>query len=102
MLPIDTSKIKEHILATYDQISIFATYLNIPESEINFCLENKSNKISNPLRIDLNPSLGFIITMDKQTNMFKLKMYDFADPYYRGDCFDLVGMIRSLHSNKGV
>ena len=102
MIPIDTSKIKEHILATYDQISIFSAYLSIPESDINFCLENKSNKISNPLRIDLNPSLGFMIVMDKQTSAFKLKMYDFADPYYRGDCFDLVGIVRSLHPNKGV
>lgn len=99
---IDTSDLKKTILNDYDQITIFATYLEIPESDINYCLENKSNKISNPLRIDRDPSLGFMTTIDKQTNIYKLKMYDFADPYYRGDCFDLVGIVRSLNSNKGA
>lgn len=95
---IDSRKLKEYILTTYDQVDIFATYLDIPESDINYCLESKSNKISNPLRQDTDPSLGFMPTMDKETNAYKLKMYDFADPYYRGDCFDLVGMTSKLGS----
>lgn len=99
---IDTSNLKQYILETYDQIDIFATYLEIPENDINYCLQHLSNKISNPLREDKDPSLGFKAILDKQTSMYKLKMYDFADPYYRGDCFDLVGIIHSLHSNKSL
>ena len=99
---ITSSDYKTFILETFDQVSIFSTYLEIPESEINYCLEDKNNKISNPLRQDINPSLSFLPVMDKQTNMFKLKMYDWANPSFRGDCFDLVGIIRGLRSNNSL
>lgn len=102
MQVINSDEIKRYVLENYDQISIFSTYLDIPENDINYCLENKSNKINNPLRDDRDPSLGFMITMDRQTGLYKLKMYDFADPYYRGDCFDLVGKIRHLNCNKSL
>jgi hypothetical protein len=29
--------------------------------------------------------------LDKQTSLYKLRMWDWADMSYRGDCFDLVG-----------
>lgn len=99
---IDHDNLKQYILSEYDQVSIFATYMEVPESDINFCLESKSNKISNPLRDDRDPSLGFMTTMDRQTALYKLKMYDWADPYYRGDCFDLVGKLRHLNCNKSL
>ena len=41
----NSDEIKKSILENYDQVSVFATYLEIPETDINFCLENKSNKI---------------------------------------------------------
>ena len=85
---INSNDYKSFILDTFDQVSIFSTYLEIPENDINYCLENKSFKISNPLRVDVNPSLSFIPVMDKQTSMFKLRFHDWADPSYRGDCFD--------------
>lgn len=94
--------LKHFVLETYDQVDIFSTYLEIPETDVNYCLENKNNTISNPLRIDRNPSLGFLVSMDKQTNMYKLKMHDWADPAYRGDCFDLVGIIRHLNPRIGT
>lgn len=99
---IDPTDYKNYILNNYDQVTIFAHYLEIPESDINYCLENKSNKISNPLRVDRDPSLGFMMVQDKQTGAYKLKMYDFADPFYRGDCFDLVGKLLRLSSTRGV
>ena len=92
---------KQYILETYDQVAIFATYLEIDEKEIDYCLEDKNNKISNPLREDKDPSLGFRIVLDKQTDLVKIKMYDFANAYYRGDCFDLVGIIRHLNPSRG-
>jgi hypothetical protein len=42
---IDTSELKKIILRDYDQVEIFATYLEIPETDINYCLQDKSNKI---------------------------------------------------------
>jgi hypothetical protein len=102
MQVINSDEIKRYVLETFDQVSVFAVYLEISENDINYCLENKSNKISNPLRDDTNPSLGFIMTMDRQTGLYKVKMYDWADPGYRGDCFDLVGKLRHLNSNKSL
>lgn len=99
---INSNDYKSFILDTFDQVSIFSTYLEIPENDINYCLENKSFKISNPLRVDVNPSLSFIPVMDKQTSMFKLRFHDWADPSYRGDCFDLVGKVRGLNANNSI
>lgn len=102
MQVFNSNALKKEILENYDQVSIFASYLEIPENDINYCLENKNYKISNPLRIDRNPSLGFMAVVDKTTNLYKLKMYDWADSDYRGDIFDLVGKLRSLNPNKGI
>jgi len=99
---LDNSNLKKYILETFDQVEIFATYLEVPETDINYCLNNKNYKISNPLRDDRDPSLGFMAVMDRTTNLYKLKMYDWADPSYRGDCFDLVGKVRSLNPNKSI
>ena len=102
MQVFNSNELKKEILEQYDQVSIFAAYLEVPENDINYCLENKNYKISNPLRNDRDPSLGFMAVVDKTTNLYKLKMYDWADPDYRGDIFDLVGKIRFLHPNKGI
>lgn len=99
---INSNDLKKYVLNEFDQVSIFATYMEISEVDINYCLENKNYKISNPLRNDRDPSLGFMVIMDRQTSNYKLKMYDWADPSYRGDCFDLVSIVRSLNSTKGL
>lgn len=99
---IANSDLKKYILENYDQVTIFATYLEIPETDINYCLENKSNAISNPLRVDRDPSLSFMYIIDNQTGFNKIKMHDWADMYYRGDCFDLVGIIRKLRSKNSI
>lgn len=102
MLLEDNSKLKNYILKEYNQVEIFAQYLDIPESDIEYCLLNKSNKINNLHRGDEHPSLGFMYVIDKETGENKLKMYDFADPKYRGDCFELVKMIKHIPFVKGL
>ena len=101
-MKLDTGKLKDYVLKNYDQVTLFAKYLEIPEKDITYCLENRSNKIENPLRIDRDPSLGFTYVDDKSSGTTKIRMYDFADPYYRGDCFDLVGIIRKFNPNKAL
>jgi len=88
MLLLENQQLKNFILNNYEQEDIFARYLNIPVDDIIDCINNKNHKINNPLRYDSNPSLGFQIGIDG-----KLRMYDFADYYYRGDIFDLVGIL---------
>lgn len=99
---IDSSELKKYILSNFDQVELFSYYLEIPETDINYCLENKNNAISNPLRDDRDPSLGFMASLDTQTNCFKVRMYDWADPNYRGDCFDLVGKLIKLNPRIGT
>ena len=99
---VDIKELKKHILEEYDQAEIFATYLEVQETDINYCLQNKRYAINNPLREDNDPSLGFMTVLDKNTNCYKLKMYDWADPEYRGDCFDLVAKVRSLNVRNGA
>jgi hypothetical protein len=99
MILIDYKKLKYAVFNNYNQVSIFAHYLGVTESEIESCLDDSTNKISNPLRIDNNPSLGFKIAIDKETGTFKIRMWDYADRKYRGDCLDLVGIILKLNPN---
>jgi hypothetical protein len=88
MILLENQQLKNFILNNYEQEDIFARYLNIPVDDIIDCINNKSYKINNPLRYDSHPSLGFKTGIDG-----KLRMYDFADYYYRGDIFDIVGII---------
>lgn len=97
MVLTDYKKLKFAVFNHYDQVSIFAYYLNINENEIEDCLQNSIIKISNPLRIDNHPSLGFKTAIDNETGLFKIRMWDYADKRYRGDCIDLVGIILKLN-----
>jgi len=85
--------VKNEILTKYSQLHLFAYWLNISLEEIEYCLENTSNTISNPLRTDENPSLGFMF------NDSKLTMKDWAKEMYSGDIFHLVGLVLELDSN---
>jgi len=89
-----TNNIKDHILINYNQIQLFAKYLNIPISDIEYCLEHTSNKIRNPLRNDINPSLGFMFYDNG-----KLVMKDWANNTYSGDIFQLVGLLSNNDCN---
>lgn len=75
---------------------IYAKYLNIPVSDIYNCLNYPSDKISNPLREDKDPSVSF-----KYLNG-KLRMKDFADARFNGDIFHLVGLILGINCNNSI
>ena len=78
---------KDYILNTLDQVHIYSVFLNIPETEINNCICLRNYKISNPLRYDPNPSVSF------KWYGNKLIFRDFADYRYRGDIFEIVGLV---------
>ena len=78
---------KDYILNTLDQVHIYSVFLNVPETEINNCICLRNYKISNPLRYDPNPSVSF------KWYGNKLIFRDFADYRYRGDVFEIVGLV---------
>lgn len=88
----------EHIINNYNQIGLFSRYMGIPIDDINYCLENTSNKIHNPLREDYDPSLGF---MYKHSNS-KLQCKDWGDDSYSGDIFDMIALLSGLNSNESI
>ena len=95
---LNKQQLKKHILSL-DQEVLLAKILSISIDDISYCLENKRNKISNPLRIDNDPSLGMMYVLDKETALPKLRLHDFANPFYRGDLFDFAGIIFKKNTN---
>lgn len=83
---------KDFILSNFFQEDIVSFYTGIPSILIKNCIHKRS-KISNPLRNDIHPSLGFYY---KNNN--KLYIKDFAG-YFSGDVFDLVGEVINKNSN---
>lgn len=84
---------KDDIFEIADDITIFAKYLNILESDIIHCIET-GTLMESPLRFDDNDaSAGF-----KYNNKGKLKLRDFSG-YFWGDCFDLVAFELGLNVN---
>lgn len=79
--------LKEYILINYDQITLFAKYLNISYLDV-LNATTYSTYINNPLRVDVHPSLTFGFNRDN-----KLRMYDNAIRIFRFDIFDLVGYL---------
>lgn len=79
---------KDYVLKNVSQITIFSTYLNIPVTIIQDCIDNNT-MITSPLRSDFKPTCGF-----RYDNKGKLKFKDFAG-YFWGDCFDVVALILS-------
>jgi len=82
---------KDYILSKVTEVEIFSFYFSQFNKEltvrnINY-LSETGIKISNPLRLDKNPSMGF-----KHNNRGKLKVRDFAG-YLWGDAFDLVAYL---------
>ena len=99
MLLLDNKSLKKYILENLSQEEIIAVFLGISEEDVSYCLANTSNKIKNPLRDDKKPSLGMMWVNDKTVNLPKIRLYDFADPFYRGDCFDLVTWVSKYNIN---
>lgn len=88
------TSVVDYILDKYEQIDIFAHYLSITASDIHYCIDNKNKKIKNPLRPDEHPSLGFQYNIKG-----RLIMRDFANSFYTGDCFHIVGIVLGLNCN---
>jgi len=91
-------RLGDYILHNYNHLTIFSSYLStendpITVSDLEYYIENNI-KISNPLRTDENPSLGFYYNKHD-----KLIMHDFANEVYRGDLFDLVALVLDRNSN---
>ena len=96
---IDTNNLKKEILANCDQEIIMSKLLGVSEEEVAHCLKHTSNKIKNPLRDDKDASLGMMYDRDNQTRLPKLRIYDFADSFYRGDLFHVASIVFGLNSN---
>jgi hypothetical protein len=90
--------LKYLIIQNY-QFRVFEYYMEVSTYDIQYCLESKSNKIRNPLRLDKHPSLGFIKYRNKEGyNILYAK--DFGDNYYEGDCFKIAGKRLNLDCSK--
>lgn len=99
---LSTTNLKEFIICKLDQVLLFSKYTDIPIHDINLCLSNKNKKAINRLRTDEHPSVGFTWHFDRKLNEYKIKMYDFADSYWRGDLFEIVGKVLQLNSNNNL
>lgn len=91
--------LKNLILDSY-QAKVFNHYMNISEYDIKYCLQTKSNKVRNPMRLDKHPSVGFLIYKNNE-GIKVLYCKDFADDRYVGDCFKIAGRMLRLNSDRG-
>lgn len=83
--------LKTYILEEMDQISIYSKYMNILENEIQDSINSKIN-VKSPYREDPNHSVSFRYYGNK------LICTDFGDVDFRGDVFEIVGIILSKNS----
>ena len=87
MRNINSSKLtKQSVLSKVSQVTIMATYLNLSDKIVQYCIDS-GELICSPLRDDAHPTCGF-----RFDNRGKLKFKDFAG-YFWGDCFDVVALI---------
>lgn len=84
---------KQSILDKVSQITIFSSYLNLTDIEIQNCI-NTGELICSPIRDDAHPTCGF-----KYDNKGRLKFKDFSG-FFWGDCFDVVAFVMSAMYNK--
>jgi len=87
--------LKQFILSNYNQELLYSKYLEIDIYDIIYSIENGTN-LKNPHRDDKVASLAFRYVNEK------LKMWDFGSLLYRGDIFDLVGMILNKNPNNSL
>ena len=94
MRSINSSKLtKQSVLSKVSQVTIMATYLNLSDKIVQYCIDS-GELICSPLRDDNHPTCGF-----RYDNKGKLKFRDFAG-YIWGDCFDIVAYIMTFIYNK--
>jgi len=95
----ERKKLKTYILEKLNQEELIAKVLDISESDVAYCLKDKSNAINNPLRDDKHASLGMMYVIDNAVSLPKIRLHDFASTFYRGDIFDFTGIVFRLNSN---
>lgn len=94
MRSINSSKLtKQSVLSKVSQVTIMATYLNLSDKIVQYCIDS-GELICSPLRDDNHPTCGF-----RYDNKGKLKFKDFAG-YIWGDCFDIVAYVMTFIYNK--
>ena len=94
MRSINSSKLtKQSVLSKVSQVTIMATYLNLSDKIVQYCIDS-GELICSPLRDDNHPTCGF-----RYDNKGKLKFRDFAG-YIWGDCFDIVAYVMTFIYNK--
>lgn len=94
MRSINSSKLtKQSVLAKVSQVTIMATYLNLSDKIVQYCIDS-GELICSPIRDDTHPTCGF-----RYDNKGKLKFRDFAG-YIWGDCFDIVAYVMTFMYNK--
>ncbi len=98
MIVFNNSSLKNYILSNYDQLEIFSYYLGIPYSELEDGLIHK-RLIVNLARYDRKPSLQVKDSLDYD-GVYKIRVFDFGDIYYRGDIFDIASVSLNLDVGK--
>ena len=94
MRNINSSKLtKQSVLDKISQVTIMATYLNLSDKIVQYCIDS-GELICSPLREDTHPTCGF-----RYDNKGKLKFRDFAG-YIWGDVFDIVAYVMTFMYNK--
>lgn len=92
---INSNKLtKEYILSKVSQVTIFATYLNLSDNVVQYCIDS-GKLICSPIRDDKHPTCGF-----RYNNKGKLKFKDFGNDAFWGDCFDIVALVMTNMYNK--
>ena len=84
--------LKDYIINNISQVSIFARYLNISESDIEDSINYKNHKLKSPFRTDSDHSLSFRYYGDR------LICKDFGNIEWSGDIFDIVGKTINVDS----
>jgi hypothetical protein len=92
---VSSRELKVLIEENVTQEQIFAYYLKVDVQEIYSCLSKSNYKISNPLRVDNNPSVDF-----KYKNG-KLRMIDYGSSQFSGDCYYVAGLVLRKNCNNG-
>jgi len=101
MIVTKRSTLKAYILESLSQIEVFAKILDVTESTIMSALDGEF--ICNTLRGENHASTRLKYVRDSTTGKTKIRMTDFADRRYSGDCFDMMGIKLSIDvsSSKG-
>ena len=87
------AELKDYIKQQYSDELIFSLYLEVDIEDILYCLQKRTNKIVNHFRGEQDASLSFIRYGDK------VVARDWGDIRFRGDIFEIAGVVLGLNCN---